>query len=324
MKPFFIGTFILSLGCPVIFGQIGTFASGGSPVQMVVTAEPLRGTEIPLIAPADVRVFQNSTRLSLTDWLPLRGDKAGLEFYILIDERADPTLVALFDQLRRFVFAQAPTTAVGIAYMHNGEAQIAQPPARDHALAAHALQATSGNSSANANPFYSLSFLMNRWQTSETIRREVLIVTDGLDRFNDIGPYNMYLEDTIRDAQRAGVLVYCLYAPALGHSSHSPALIHGGEANLAQLAEETGGEAYIGEPQPPLSFEPYLADLAKHLANQYRVTFLATPDAGDGFQPVRMQAGVPNVEFISAYRFSLRGATGAAVTKSGSIEKESR
>jgi len=303
-----LGVFAQNLFAQNLFAQ--NHGSGASaspvPVHMVVTAEPLRAAEMPPIAPADVRVFQDSTRLALTDWLPLQGDSAGLEFYVLIDERVDPNQAALFSQLRRFVFNQAPATAVGIAYMHNGEVQIAQAPTRDHAVAAHALRATSGNSSANANPFFSLSFLLNRWQIGETLRREVLLVTDGLDVFNDIGPYNMYLEDTIRDAQRAGVLVYCAYAPALGHSSHSPALIHGGQANLAQLAEETGGEAYIGEPQPPLSFEPYLADLAKHLANQYRLTFLATPSTGDGFQAVRIQAEVPNVEIISAHSFYLK------------------
>jgi hypothetical protein len=204
------------------------------------------------------------------------------------------------------VFTQAPTTAVGIAYMYNAEAQIAQTPTRDHSRATQALRVSSGNESARAIPFFSLRYLIDVWTARESIRREVLMVTDGLDRFNNIGLFNTYVEEAIKDAQRAGVLVYCLYAPALGHSSHGPAIIQGGRSNLAQLAEETGGEAYIGGPEPPASFEPYLADLSMHLSHQYRVTFLARPIAADDFQPVRFQANVPNVDLLAAYRFYLK------------------
>ena len=274
------------------------------PSLQVAIREPLRGAEIPPIAPADVRVLRHSTRLFLTDWLPLMGDNAGLEFYVLIDERLDPSQLALFEKLRQFVFTQAPTTSIGIAYMHNGEAQITQSPTRDHSLAARAVHPTSGNARANASSFFSPCVPINRWQAGDKLQREVLLVLNRLDIFNDVGRYNAYLEETIADAQAAGVLDDCRYVPALGHSSHSPALIHG--CQVARLAEETGREAYIGEPQPPLSFEPYLADLAKHLSNQYLATFLATPAAGDGFQPVRTRVEVPNAETISAHRFYLK------------------
>lgn len=313
MKPLFICAIVFAFICPGIQAQLATSAfgdpSGGTPVRMVVTAEPLRGTEIPPVQVKDLRVLQDSTRLPVTEFLPLQGAQGGLEFYILIDEKVDPSQMALFDQLRQFVSIQGSGTAVGVAYMHNGEAKIAQQPTKDHALAAQALLASTGESSANANPFFSLSFLINRWAAADAPRREVLVVTDGLDVFNDTGLYNMYLKDAIADAQQAGILVYCIYAPALGHSSHSPALIHGGQANLAQLAEETGGEAYIGEPKTQFSYEPYLADIAKHLSHQYAATFLAKPRAGDGFQTVRIQAEIPNLQIVSAYRFVLKQPT---------------
>jgi hypothetical protein len=311
MKALLVTVTLLSLSCPFASAQDKAFAAvgrsaGSIPVHMVVTAEPFRGSEAPPVSPGDVAAWQGQTRLLVTEWLPLQEDKAGLELYILIDERVNPGEEMLFQQLRKFVSSQAPATAVGIAYMHNGEANIAQIPTKEHAIAAKALRATSGNESAGSSPFLSLSGLMNAWPFGEALRREVLVVTDGMDRFENTFDPNVYLEQTIADAQAAGVLVYSLYAPALGHSSHSPALIHWGQTYLGQLAEETGGEAYLAGPEPPASFEPFLADLATHLSHQYQVTFLATPDSGNAFQSVRFEAKVPNVELISAYRFNLK------------------
>jgi len=118
----------------------------------------------------------------------------------------------------------------------------------------------------------------------------------------------MYVDDSISDAQRAGVLVYTLYAPAIGHASHSPALIRWGQTYLGQIAEETGGEAYLPSPGTPAPFDQYFADIARHLANQYRITFLATPDTGDGYQRVSFTAEGQNAELVAAHRFYLRAS----------------
>ena len=282
-----------------LFGPIASAQphAAGVPVHMVVTAEPVQGSAVPAILPGDVAAWQGRTRLPVTEWLPLQGDKAGLELYILIDERVDPSQTALFQQLRRFTSDQPPSTAVGIAYMFNGEAHIARTPTQDHKLAAEALRVSFGSESAAASPFMSLSALVNGW-TSGAPRREVLAVTDGIDRFGDFGELNMYVGQTVADMQRAGVVVFCLYAPSLGHAGHSPALIQWGQTYLGQVAEETGGEAYLSG-----SIDLFLADLNKHLAHQYLATFLAPPSSGDGLQTVRFTTEIPNVDLLSAYGF---------------------
>jgi hypothetical protein len=278
-------------------------------MQMVVTAEPHRGSEVPPIERRDVKVIQDKTNLAVTDWVALQGDNAGLELYVLIDEKTDPSMTARLEEIRRFISSQADTTAVGVAFMDDALGNIVQVPTKDHALAAKALRPPSGNMSASDNPFYSVSDLINRWPAG-TPRREVLIVTDGIDRFGDIGGASMYLDLAIEDAQRAGVQVFCFYAPSGGPASHSPALMHGGQAYLAQLAEETGGEAYFEDGTPSPSFEPYLADMAKHLAHQYRVTFLAplvaeedTPVVRPAFEGVAVTTQLPNAEITSAHGF---------------------
>lgn len=250
----------------------------------------------------DVTAWQGRISLPVTGWVPLTGDKAGLELYILIDERVDPAQVALFDRLRQFVTDQPASTAVGIAYMFNGEARIAQLPTTDHARAALALRVSSGSESAAASPYTSLTALIDGWDRGAAPRREVLAVTDGIDRFGDFGDLNMYVDEAVANAQRAGVVVYCLYAPSLGHSSHSPALIRWGQSYLGRLAEETGGETYLSG-----SLDVYLADLSEQLAHQYMATFLASP-SGERMQPVHFTTKVPHVNLLAAYRFSVGSA----------------
>ncbi len=300
---------VISMSFTLASAQSALKVVGGEravPVQMVVTAEPLYGSAVPLINPGDIRVLQDQTNLPVTELVSLQGDKAGLELYILIDEKVNPNPAARFDEIRRFVASQAATTAVGIAYMHNGEAKIVQTPTKDHARAAQALVPPTGNVSAMADPFNSVSALINGWSAG-ALRREVLVVTDGVDIFENVGYANMFVDIAVADAQHAGVQVFCFYAPGGGHASHSPALIRGGQAYLAQLAEETGGEAYFNsnELEPSPSFEPYLADMTRHFAHQYRTTFLASPVAGHAFRRVTFTTPIPNVEVTSAHGFYL-------------------
>jgi hypothetical protein len=90
------------LSCSLASAQHKGFPSSNhsgasTAVQMVVTAEPFRDTEIPSIPPDGVSVLQGPMPVPLTEWLPLRGDNASLEFYGLIDERVNPNKVMLFD-----------------------------------------------------------------------------------------------------------------------------------------------------------------------------------------------------------------------------------
>ena len=95
--------------------------------------------------------------------------------------------------------------------------------------------------------------------------------------------------------------------PGAGHASHSPALIRGGQAYLAQLAEETGGEAYFNanELEPSPSFDPYLADMARHFAHQYRASrFQPRRFAGHPFQRVASYAAAERGRDLGAQLLS--------------------
>jgi hypothetical protein len=57
---------------------------------MVVTVKPFRGSDVPPISVGDVRVLRNHTGLPVMEWISLQGDMAGLELYVLLDQKVTP------------------------------------------------------------------------------------------------------------------------------------------------------------------------------------------------------------------------------------------
>ncbi|HKV78114.1 MAG TPA: hypothetical protein VJP02_08255 [Candidatus Sulfotelmatobacter sp.] len=277
-------------------------SSNGVPVHMVVTVEARHGANVPAIAREDVMVYQGRDRDKVTDWVPFEGDHAGLDLFVLIDDSSNISLGSQLEDIRQFIDAQPRNVRIGVAYMQNGTAQLVQDLTSDHAFASKGLRLPLGIAGANASPYFSLGDLIKRWPES-TARREVLIVSDGVDRFWGSGPGNPYVESVIEQAQRAGIIVFAIYTPGVGHYGHSFWRMYWGQIHLSRLADGTGGEGYsIGFYGPPVSFVPYLDDLAHRLTRQYRLTFLARPEKKAGMQQVKVVTEVPNAEIVSADR----------------------
>jgi hypothetical protein len=274
----------------------------GPAANLVVTVEARHGSNIPDVTRDDVMVYEGRDRDRVTGWLPLQGDNAGLEFFIMLDDSSNVTLGSQLEDVRQFINAQPPTTKIGVAYMANGIAQVVQNLTSDHGLTAKALRLPFGNSGASASPYFSLGDLIKRWPASDE-RREVLMITDGIDRYWGSGPDNAYVDTVIEQAQRAGVIVYSIYTPGVGHYGHSYWRTYWGQNYLSQLSDETGGESYylIG-PAPPVSFAPYMEDITRKLNHQYLLTFMAKPQKKAGMQRVKVHTEVPNAELVSADR----------------------
>jgi len=292
----------------IAFGQDRHYSvgeeAGTVPVKMIVTAETVHGTPAPAIARENVAAYHGEVRLPVTAWVPLAGPAAGMDLYFLVDDSA-ADLGSRLSELRRFIEQLPPTTAVGIAYMRNGALDLVLAPVTDHAKAAEALRQPAATASAMANPHRSLSELANcgaKCWRPDIPRHEVVMITDGIDRFESIGYDNIFVDEAIADSQRNGIVVYSFFATGVGHTGHSPALIHWGQAYLAQVSEETGGEAYIEAAAS--SYQPYLTELAEHLSNQYQVTFLAKP--APQVEPIHFITRVPDVELIAAHGFFLK------------------
>ena len=268
------------------------------PVRMIVTVEPRHDKDAPVLHREDLMVFQKNQRLRVTDVVPRQGEQAALELFVLIDDGSGVSLGSQLGDLRQFIENQPATTSIGIGYMRNGSVQMAQEMTADRQKAAKSLRLPLSSPGIVASPFLALSDLIKRWPASAA-RHEVVLVSSGVDPLGG-GINDPYLNAAIEHAQRAGIVVYAVYIPGAGHLGHSYWLMNWGQNHLAQIAEETGGEAYMLGFGPPVSIAQYLTDITKHLAHQYVVTFLATPGKKAGFQSVHVTTEVPDAELVSA------------------------
>jgi hypothetical protein len=280
---------------PAAAQQTGTAA--GVPVQIVVSVEPKHGHEMPTITQSEVFVQQGHNSRPVTSWVQATGNQAGLALAILIDDGSGVNFGTQLDDLRAFLQQQAPTTLVAVGYMRDGTVLLTQNFTQDHAAAAKSLRLALGYFGAQASP---LSDFIKRWPADPAIpRREVLMITSGIDTVYTGAYQNPYVDASIQDAQCAGVVVYSIYTPSAGHFGHSYWRTYWGQNYLSQLSEETGGESYyMAGPEGPVSFTPYLDKLNEQLANQFLLTFLAEPQKKAARESVKITSEIHSVDFL--------------------------
>ena len=272
----------------------------GVPVHMVVTAESLHAYNPPPINRDDVLVYEGRDRDKVVDWVPAEDNKVPLELFVLIDDSSNTSLGVQLDDIRQFLNSQPASAKVGVAYMQDGTALITQNLTSDHDKAAKAIRLPLGTPGINDSSYFALEDLMKRWPESSS-RREVLMVSDGIDRFWGGGPDDAYVDSVIEQAQRAGIVVFALYTPGVGHYGHSFWRTWWGQIYLSRVSDETGGESYyFGFNEPAVSFVPYLDQVTHRLAHQYLLTFLAKPEKKAGMERVKVTTELPNTELVTA------------------------
>jgi hypothetical protein len=280
-----------------------TVPTAGAPVRMTVTVNVASDKRMPEINQEDIVVKQGEQRLQVTEWVPAWGERAKLDLFLLIDDASDKALGSHLDDLRTFINAQASRTSVGIGYMRNATVQIVQNFTTDHAAAAQALRLPLGTAGAYGSPYLSVIDLMNRWPKSQS-RREVLMMTDGIDRARraprwrglSINPD----VDTASDvAMRTGTIIHTIYAPGVGRLHRNYWEATNGQMGIAKLSDVTGGESFYLGLQSPVSLAPYLSDLQKILDNQYWLSFSTTPDKKASLQYVTLNTQVAGVDFAA-------------------------
>jgi hypothetical protein len=281
-----------------------TAATPAVPVSMTVTASVPNDKRMPEITPQDVFVKQGKARLKVTGWVPAQGDHAGLDLFILIDDSASTSLGSQLDDLRSFITAQPSSTSIGVGYMQNATVQIVQNLTTDHDAAAKSLRLPSGSMGAYGSPYLSVMDLMKRWPEHNN-RREVVMVTDGIDRARGgSGRRGMSINPDVDSAgdvaQRTGTLIHTIYTPGVGHMRRNFFEANNGQMGIAKLSDVSGGESFYLGLQSPVSFKPYLDDVQKALSNQYVVTFSIKPGKKAGLQSVRFSTELAGVEFAAA------------------------
>ncbi len=274
-------------------------SSGEVPVRMVVTAKPHRdGAQVPAIGLNDVKVFQSDKENRVTSWIPMQGDRAGLELFIVIDDSSRTNLGLQLDSIKQFIEAQPPTTAIGVGYMRNGTVFTVQNLTTDHASAAKSLRLPIGTAADNS-PYLSVTDLMKKWPVSEN-RREILMITSGVDALDGNPFSNPYLDAAAERAQRGGFIIYSIYTPGEGFAGRGRFRTNLAQTGLEILSQKTGGETYYLGFGPPVNITPYLQDIGHRLRNQYELTFLTKGAKKPSLERVKVKTETPNIGLTAA------------------------
>jgi hypothetical protein len=293
-------------------------------VHMAITDESLSDNgEIAPLTSENVQVKQGKNNLKVEQVIPAKGDNAALQLVVLIDDTCDPGIGNNLTDLKDFITTQPSSTAVAVAYMSNATVQFTQSFTNDHALAAKSVRLPRGALSSMDSPYLSLISLVKGWP-EEKLRREVLMITDGIDRLRgdragrnsapipsrssmpsslsattvptisiDAGPASTA-------SQRSGVIVHSIYATGIGRLGRNPWEAQLGQGGIAKIASETGGEYFALGTQNAVSFKPYLDRLQKIFDNQYFLVFQANPGKKPSLQRVSIATSAPNVEIAAA------------------------
>ncbi len=281
-------------------------ATKTAPVNILVSVEARDGKNVPAITKEDVRAYQGQDLLSVTNWVPLRGDQPDLDLLILIDETSRASIANQFDDIRHLVDAQPPTAKIAVGYLQNGMVRLTQNFTTDHAAAGKSLRIPLGLWAGWSSPYLAVTDAIHRWPASSA-RHVILLISNGMDPLQP-GYVDSYLDQAIQTAQRTGTQVYTLYATRAGHYGHSFWRINQGQTNLSRLADETGGEAYFQGFSTPVAFAPFLNQFATRLTHQYRLTVLAKAGEKPSYQHIRLDTEVPNADLVSADRVYIPAA----------------
>ncbi|HTC41948.1 MAG TPA: hypothetical protein VK703_10260 [Candidatus Acidoferrales bacterium] len=302
--------------------QIGSAQEKTAPstaeVHVVITDMAVRSdSEVPRLGPNDVKVKQGKTFLQVTQLIPAQGDNAALQLMILIDDTLDPVVGGNLNDVKEFIKAQPPSTMIAIGYMSNATVNIVQNFTADHELAVNAVRLPRGALSTMDSPYLSLISVVKSWP-QQKVRREVLMLSDGIDRLRgekpepsrlgpNYGPAVYHSMPTISvDAnsaseisQRYNVIVHSLYAAGVGRAGRSSWDLQLGLGGLSKIADETGGECYSLGTSTLVSFKPYLERFQRTLDNQYYLVFLATTKKKAGLQRVNIRTEASNSEIAA-------------------------
>ena len=296
--------------CLVVWGAFRpASAQETSTGRAVVTAETKGAEGVTTIPKTSISLYENRKLQDVSGWTPLRGSRSGLQLVVLLDDSSRGNLGLQLNDIRSFLSALPPTAQVAIGYMRNGTADLVQNFTKDHAQAAKALRLPQGIVGGNGSPYFCISDLVKRWPAGSDVRREVIMVTDGVDRYSGerFDPENPYVRAATSDTQKAGVIIYSIYYRGAGRLDRSLAVTDGGQNYLTQISGDTGGKVYLEGFGNPVSFSPFLSDIQRKLQNQYELTFVST--AKPGLQAIRVKTNQPNTRLEFPARVPIGGVT---------------
>ncbi|MGH9481189.1 MAG: hypothetical protein ACRD1L_03770 [Terriglobales bacterium] len=275
---------------------------------VVVTALAPDGSALPPIETAQVAVRQGHEPVPVTTWLPCTGANARLDLALVLDDDTR-NLGSGLDDLKHFIGALPPTTAVALVYLHTSTVSINQALTMDHAKAAQELRMPSGGTSSSPSPYGSLQALFAKWPAHPGRRREMILISDGQEHAGGNDVSNVTYQTAVADAVRSGVVVYTIFATGSPDNMDSGALgvplgpagrgfaalnsstidANNGVQNLAGMAEATGGQAYAQGNGTPPRLVQFLQQIGQRMNSQYILGFTPAPNKNGGLVGLKVE-----------------------------------
>jgi hypothetical protein len=245
-----------------------------------------------IISQQDLKLEVNGKKSTVTGWKALQGN---LEMVVLMDSSSRSSLGTQLEEIAHFIQRLPPEARVAVAYMENGHAHLTNPLSDDRAAALQGLHLPGGSQGSSGSPYFCLQDLAKNWpSTDQSARREVVMVTDGVDTYQQrYDPDDPYVHAAIEDSVRGGLVIYALYWRGRGPGDNSDAQMSGGQNFLIQVAESTGGKSYWEGFGNPVSFEPYFADLNRRLSNQYELGFTTQLNGKPQVESLKLKFAAP-------------------------------
>ncbi len=289
--------FVMMAATLIVAAAIPAFAksesSAEAPTQMVVTVvdHAHDATQKSSIQQSIVKIKEDGKSAQVLDWKSVAAPE-NTQLVILIDDALQARFSSNFTQLQKFILQLPASTQVAVAYMQYGRASIVAGFATDRETAAKSIRVPTGIAGVNASPYFCLSDLAKHWpdQGRQAAVRQVLMVTDGVDRYFSAGAYDPedpYVRTAIKDVQANRIIVSSIYFRDIGAVDRGIRGSFVGGSYLTQVAEASGGKMYNEGFGNPVTFVPLLADFNQRLANTYVVTFLAH---GSGLQYIKISS----------------------------------
>jgi VWFA-related protein len=291
-----------AMSTSAVFAQRAAQSGEGIPVTVTVTATG-KDQSVPPVVPANAVIAKQDGKVAkVLSWEPASGGKAGLDLAVLIDDSVNQRATNQLKEIDDFLRTVAPDARVAVAYASYGAAKFEQEFTTDHEKAAKTIRIPNAFPGTANGVYDSFADLIKKWPASQN-RKVVIFVSDGIDVTNGVDDtlpgQSMVLQRAIDSAERAGVVVYTIFASGAGRAVQNQFLVNNGQGSLARLASETGGDAFFQGTLTPVSFKPFLEDIGKFLGQQYLLTFVATPGEKGRYARLQVSVEAGDVELIA-------------------------
>jgi hypothetical protein len=315
MKNLGISAIVLAAGTLMAaspgFAQKNTLQGQGRAIVTVVPSA--KNANAGQISAQNLKVKVNGKDSAVTSFNQLQENNSPIELVLLLDAGARASLGTQFNDIQAFVKEMPPNTKMAIAYMQQGRAAFSSQLSSNAADVLKGLHLSTGIPGENASPYFCLSDLAKNWPSHDrTARREVLMITDGVDNYERrFDPDDPYVQTAIKDSVRAGLVVYSIYWKNTGRINNTWYETNAGQNLLLEVTQATGGNSYWQGLGNPVSLQPFLQDLHRRLNNQYEVSFTAPSNGKPEVKSLKVDLHVPAAKVAAPQQVLVTGPVSA-------------